>query len=96
MREELYRNVAMPPTFLWAPQIAAIANMALQMCIMFIIFALFKVNYLWFAPTVIGGHILVASYGAREPHLDKMMMSLGKVPQSSKNMYSGKGVKFGS
>ncbi len=96
MKEEIYRNVAMPATFLWAPQIIAIMNLTLQMTVMFMVFAIFKVNFLWFFISILAGHFVAASYGMREPHVDKMLMSLGKVPMSSTNMYRSKGVKLGS
>ncbi len=96
MRDDLFRNVAMPPTFLWAPQIAAIANMSLQMTVMFIVFALFQINFLVFVASIAICHFIIASYGFQEPHIDNMFKSLGKSPKFSKNMYSTKGVKLGS
>ncbi len=96
MREEIYRNVAMPPTFLFAPQMASIANIALQMTAMFMTFAMFQVNFLWFVLSIFITHAVIASYSIKEPHIDKIMISFGKIPHNSTNMYSAKGVKLGS
>lgn len=94
MREPIMKAVAMPPRLFWAPFLPAAANLAVQFPLMFIVMGIFDVNPILFMVSVIFGHIFIAIYGAREPHLSAMMRSYGKFIKGSQNIYKSKGMKL--
>lgn len=94
MRENVPKMVSMPPKFLWAPFLPAIANMAIQMPFMFITMALFKVNPVIWLISFAVGHIFIIIFGAKEPHLSAMMKSKGPFLKPSQSIYKGKGYKL--
>ena len=94
MREPIMKAVAMPPRLFFAPFLPAATNLAVQFPMMFIVMGFFDINPLIFMISVISGHIFIAIYGAREPHLSAMMQSAGKFLRGSQNIYKSKGMKL--
>lgn len=94
MREPILKAVAMPPRLFWAPFVPAVVNFSVQMGVMLMCAVAFQVNPLWFIPFFLTGHIIIAAYAWREPHLSKMMMTYGPMSTPSKNVYPSKGNKL--
>ena len=95
MKEPILKAVAMPPKLFWAPMTPAMFNMAVQSALMFVGLAVTGSNPLWFLISIGVVHIGIMIYGMRDPHLSKMMESLGKT-HPSRNIYDTGGNKFAS
>ena len=96
MRVDTLKSVAMPPRLFWAPFIIAAINGVIQLVFMIVTLVLVQLNPLWWVGSIVITHTVLIGYGAKEPHLSKIFVSYGKVPQTSQNMYKGKGVKLAS
>lgn len=94
MREPVLKAVAAPKKFLWAPFELGAANLALQLTMMIMAIGIFQSNPFVFLPSIIGGHIFLVIYGAKEPHLASLLKSYGRYHHLSVNMYSSKGTKL--
>jgi hypothetical protein len=89
----MLKAVAMPPKLFWAPMSPAALNLVVHIACMFVGLAAFDSNPLWFMGSIVFFHLFLVAYGAREPHLSKMMESLGKM-RVSKNVYHTGGNKY--
>lgn len=94
MREPILKAVAMPPRIFWAPFVPAVVNFSVQMGVMLMMSVVFHLNPLWFIPFFLVGHVCIAAFAWREPHLSKMMMTYGPMAAKSKNIYPSKGNKL--
>ncbi len=94
MREPILKAVAMPPKIFWVPLVPAIVNFASQMGFGMVLVVTFHINPLWLIPTILLGHITLAAYAWREPHLSNMMMTKGPMSSKSKNVYTCSGNKL--
>ncbi len=94
MREPILKAVSMPPRVFWVPMVPAIVNFACQMGMGMVLVVTFHMNPLWLIPTILIGHIILAAYAWREPHLSNMMMTYGPMATPSKNIYPSKGNKL--
>ncbi len=96
MREPILKAVAMPPKVFWAPMLPAVVNFSVQMAIMMVFMGGLPgvVNPLVFVFTFLLGHIGIIIYGARDPHLSKMMQSYGPFMSKTKNIYHSRGNKL--
>ncbi|MBR4931991.1 MAG: hypothetical protein IKZ02_03070 [Alphaproteobacteria bacterium] len=94
MREPILKAVSMPPRIFWAPFVPAVVNFSIQMGIMVMCIAIFHINPLWFIPTMLIGHLIIAAYAWQEPHLSKMMQTYGPMASKSQNIYPVKGNKL--
>ncbi|MDR2902632.1 MAG: hypothetical protein LBU87_05980 [Lactobacillales bacterium] len=99
MREPILKAVAMPPRLFLAPFIPAVANLAVQLMFMFIAL-IWSVNPLYFVASILIVHIIIISYGVKEPHVSKIMKAQGQgqggggLMSPSKNIYPAKGKKL--
>ena len=96
MRYEVLKSVAMPPRLFWAPFLIAVFNLAIQCLFMFFGIFIMQWNPMIFIISTLVSHTIIASYGAKEPHMSNIFKSYGKVPHSSRNMIASKGVKLAS
>lgn len=94
MREPVLKAVAAPKKFLWAPFELGAANLALQLTMMIMCIGIFQMNPFMFLISIIGGHIFLVIYGAKEPHLGSLLKSYGRYHHRSVNIYSCKGTKL--
>ena len=94
MDEPILKSVAMPPRFLWAPQVPAIANFAIQMIVCLLCIAFFDTNPLVFLITIVIGHICLIGLGMKEPHLSNMLKSRGPFIKRYRSIYHQSGIKL--
>ena len=94
MREPILKAVAMPPKFLWAPFLPALANLGVQFPMMFIIMGFVDYNPFLFVISIVIVHAFLVAYGAKEPHLSTLLASYGLFAGGSKNVYKSKGTKL--
>ena len=95
MREPILKAVAMPPRIFWAPMQVAIINMTVHLAIILIMIAVMDLNPLWFLASLIVTHSILVSYGAKEPHMSRMLMAWGKSgPNMTHSIYTNRGIKL--
>lgn len=94
MREPVLKAVAMPPRIFWAPMFPAIVNFAMQAGIMVVLVVVIHLNPIYFIGSILIGHIIIAAYSYKEPHLSNMMLTYGPMATPSKNVYRSKGNKL--
>ena len=94
MEEPILKSVAMPPRFLWAPQVPAILNMAVQMAIAFITIGIFSINPLFNLISIVIVHLVLIAIGVREPHLSTMLQSQGPFARTYHSVYKKPGRKL--
>ena len=98
MREPILKAVAMPMRVFWAPMMLAGVNFAVQMGVMVILMGAFpgQINPIVFIATFLLGHAALAFYGARDPHLARILQSRGPFMRHFKNVYRARGSKYAS
>ena len=94
MDEPILKSVAMPPRFLWAPQVPAIANFAVQMVFCLLSIGIFDTNPLLFLITIVIGHVCLIGIGMKEPHLSNMLKSRGPFIKRYRSIYHLPGTKL--
>ena len=95
VREPILKAVAMPPRLFWAPMQVALINMTVHLALILIMIAVVDLNPLWLLTSLVGFHSILVSYGAREPHLSRMLMAWGKSgPNTSHSIYPNRGIKL--
>ncbi len=94
MREPILKAVSMPPRIFWVPAVPAIVNFSVVMGAGLMLTIALHVNPLWFIPFFLVGHVTLAAYAWREPHLSKMLMTYGPMSSPSKNIYPSRGNKL--
>ena len=89
------KAVCVPPRLFWAPAAVAGANMIVQFSLMLLWTGVTGSSIMSFIVTIPLVHIIIASFGGKEPHLSKMLVSWGRSgATSTKNIYRSKGTKF--
>ena len=94
MREMILKAVANPPKILWGPFVPTLLNFGLQFPFMFMGIGIFNANPLVFVCSILAVHVFVVLYGAKEPHISKMISAFGQGRKVSTNLYKVKGDKF--
>jgi len=95
MREPIMKAVCVPPRLFWAPAAVAGANMIVQFSLMLLWTGVTGSSIMPFVITIPLVHAIIASWGGKEPHLSKMLVSWGRSGSTStKNIYRSKGTKF--
>lgn len=73
MRTLVLRVVAEPPQVFWAPLMPAAGNVLINITAMLFGIMGFNVNPLPFFATLLVGHVLIAGYSARDPHISGLI-----------------------
>lgn len=94
MREPILKAVANPPKILWGPVLPVMVNLAMQFPFMFMLIGSFNLNPLVFIFSILIIHIIIVSYGVKEPHLSAMIQAFGQSHITVTNLYKVKGSKF--
>ena len=95
MREPILKAVCMPPRLFWAPAIVAGANLIVQFALMLMWVGVTGGSIMPFIITIPIVHALIVAWGAKDPHLSRILISWGKSgPTSTKNVYRSRGCKF--
>ena len=94
MDEPILKSVAMPPRFLWAPQVPALANIGLQFPIALLTIAVFDMNPLVNLISIVIVHVLLILAGLKEPHLSTMLKSQGRFIRIYRSIYKEPGRKL--
>ena len=97
MKEPILRAVAMPPRLFWAPMAPAGANLGIQLPMALFMQTFSDINPLWIVVSTVLAHVGIIFLGVKEPHLSKMMESLGPFfMRPYANIYREKGKKLAS
>ena len=94
MPERILKAVALPSTLFWAPQIPAMANMALHALLMIYGWAFAKLSPLTFIISFLILHIFIAAQGAREPHLTTVLQAWAVSKKGTRNLIKSKTRKY--
>ncbi|MBN2676258.1 MAG: hypothetical protein JXR30_03340 [Alphaproteobacteria bacterium] len=96
MREPIYKAVASPPTFLWAPLQLAILNLVFNFAIMAIVMGvtLGSVNPLIFTASITFFHLMLIYMHRKDPHMATILRNMGFVRKKTIRLDSGDGNKF--
>jgi hypothetical protein len=73
MRTLVLRVVAEPPQVFWAPLLPAAGNVLINITSMIFGIMGFNMNPLPFFVTMLVGHVLIAGYASRDPHLSGLI-----------------------
>ena len=73
MRTLVLRVVAEPPQVFWAPLMPAAGNVLINITAMLFGIMLFNVNPLPCFASLLVGHVLIAGYAARDPHISGLI-----------------------
>ncbi|MBP5344227.1 MAG: hypothetical protein J6Y85_04055 [Alphaproteobacteria bacterium] len=95
MREPILKAVAMPPRLFWAPMYVAVINITVHLSLILIMIGVMDLNPLWFGASLVGIHAFLVSYGAKEPHLSRMLLAWGQSgPAKTHSIYETRGNKL--
>jgi len=94
MPERILKAVSQPSTLFWAPQIPAMANLALHALLMIYGWTFAKLSPLTFIVSFLLMHIFIASQGAREPHLTTVLQAWAVSKKGTRNLVKSKTRKY--
>ena len=94
MRTMLLRAVAEPPQIFWAPILPAASNVLLNTSVMLFGIVGFDVTPIPFFATMIIGHILIAGYAVRDPHLSNLITAWMETRRRTTNLVPAQGNKY--
>lgn len=94
MPERILKAVALPSTLFWAPQLPALANMALHSLLMIYGWAFARLSPLTFIISLLICHIFIAGQGAREPHLTTVLQAWAVSKKGTRNLVKSKTRKY--
>jgi len=95
MAERIFKAVAAPQMFLFAPLIPAGASLGLWAVLMMFSQVIFGggANPLWFIMGAFTSHIALIVLGFKEPHLSTVMQARGQSMRPTTNLISAKGFR---
>lgn len=94
MRTLVLRVVAEPPQVFWAPLLPAAGNVLINITAMLFSIMGFNVNPLPFFVTMLVGHILIAGYASRDPHLSGLISAWMVSRRKTTNLIPVQGNKY--
>lgn len=94
MRSMVLRVVAEPQQMFWAPVAPAGGNLILNFTLMMFGIVLFDLNPLPFFATAFAGHLFIAAYAARDPHLTTLLQAWNVANRKTVNLLKVKGNKY--
>lgn len=94
MRTMVLRVIAEPPQIFWAPLLPAAANILFNVASMLFFIIIYNVTPIPFFITTLIGHVLIAVYAVRDPHLSTLMTAWMETRKKTKNMLRVKGNKY--
>jgi hypothetical protein len=86
--------VAEPPQLFWAPLLPAAGNVLINITAMLFAIMAFNVNPLPFFFMMLVGHILIAAYASRDPHLSGLLSAWMVSRRKTANLISVRGNKY--
>jgi hypothetical protein len=94
MRTLVLRVVAEPPQVFWAPLLPAAGNVLINITAMIFGIMGFNVNPLPFFITMLVGHVLIAGYASRDPHLSGRISAWMVSRRKTANLIPVQGNKY--
>lgn len=91
----VYRVVAMPKLFLWAPFEMAIINIIASLAFMILCIGVLGLTPFWSLIPLATGHVVLIGMGTRDPHLTTILQATGRYKSARPNLAKiAKGVKY--
>ncbi len=94
MRTLVLRVVAEPSQVFWAPLLPAAGNVLANITAMLFGIMGFNVNPLPFFATMLIGHVLIAGYAARDPHISGLISAWMMSRRKTVNLIEVQGNKY--
>ena len=94
MRTLVLRVVAEPPQVFWAPLLPAAGNVLINITAMLFGIMGFNVNPLPFFVTMLVGHLLIAVYASRDPHISGLISAWMVSRRKTINLIPVQGNKY--
>lgn len=94
MRTMILRVIAEPPQIFWAPLLPAAGNVLINVFFMLFGIVLYNVNPIPFFITASVGHLAIAAYAVREPHLSTLMTAWMETRRKTTNLVAARGNKY--
>ena len=94
MRTLVLRVVAEPPQVFWAPLLPAAGNVLINITAMLFGIMAFNMTPLPFFATIFTGHILLAGYASRDPHISGLISAWMVSRRKTVNLIPAHGNKY--
>jgi type IV secretory pathway VirB3-like protein len=94
MKSIIFKALALPSTFLFAPFKLAIINIALFSVIFIFGTVYLQLNPIFAFIVLMIGHIVAITIGHKEPHIDTLILAASKRYPRTRNLIRVEGNKF--